>query len=379
MNKNYQIIGDHVKNNDEAWFNLNLIQAIRNNGLVQLKYNQVAQHMGHTEYSVYCRGHVYDYDGNLLACPFDKFFNYGERGLVPTTSVMKRIYEKLDGSLIICFFHNDEWVYGTSRTVPNPDNFERRTSLELYFKRDILNVYNLDPRYTYLFEWVGKKNQHVISYDFDSRFYYLGRRHNETHKIDYSEKNIHGFFFLPKIYKFENIETIRSFLDEQTKDFEGFVVLYADNSLWKFKGEEYLKYHKALSHISFARFLKFLKYCRDGKDFFNKKNEYMELLPEEFHPLVEKYMSTLANDVWQYDKLLNEIKYYFVFKFMDNKAKAEYIRKQYPSYSQYLIPGYFGNVFFNPARLWLNKMSTKELNEYEQKYFQFQVLDEENE
>lgn len=375
----YQIIGEKIKNDDTEWFNENLIQVIKNNGLVQLKYNQVAQVIGHSEFSIYCRGHVYDYDGNLLACPFDKFFNYKERGLVPTTSVMKRIYEKLDGSLIICFYHNDQWIFGTSRTVPNPDNYDLRSALDMSFRQNILNVYELDPEYTYMFEWVGQINRHVINYDFDSRFYYLGRRNNKNYKTEYSENNIHDFRYIPEIFNFANVNQINDFLSEQTKDFEGFVVLFGDNSLWKFKGEEYLKYHKALSHVSFAQFLKFVKDCTNGKEFFVKYNEYKELLPEEFHPLVEKYLSTLASNVQSYEYNLEDIKNYFAHSNLDNKTKAEYIRIKYSHYARYLTAGYFGNVFFNPARLWLKEMSTKELNEYEQINFKFRPLSEDGE
>jgi RNA ligase len=62
------------------------------------------------KYTRACRGLILDANYNLVALPFEKFFNLGEPDCpaIPT-DLGYEAYEKLDGSLGIWFFHDGEW------------------------------------------------------------------------------------------------------------------------------------------------------------------------------------------------------------------------------------------------------------------------------
>ena len=53
------------------------------------------------EITLNCRGLVLDRDGNVVAKPFDKFFNYEELKEIPNEPF--EVFEKMDGSLGILF------------------------------------------------------------------------------------------------------------------------------------------------------------------------------------------------------------------------------------------------------------------------------------
>jgi len=55
-----------------------------------------------------CRGLVLDTDGNVVAKPFPKFFNYEEHTSDEIPNESFEIYEKMDGSLGIVFYYEEE-------------------------------------------------------------------------------------------------------------------------------------------------------------------------------------------------------------------------------------------------------------------------------
>lgn len=58
-----------------------------------------------------CRGLITNQDGRIVARPFRKFFNI-EEGRHQETDQFE-IYEKMDGSLGIVFFYENEWHIAT--------------------------------------------------------------------------------------------------------------------------------------------------------------------------------------------------------------------------------------------------------------------------
>ena len=60
-----------------------------------------------------CRGLVLDADGNIVAKAFPKFFNYEELTEASIPKQTFEVFEKMDGSLGICFHYNGEWHMAT--------------------------------------------------------------------------------------------------------------------------------------------------------------------------------------------------------------------------------------------------------------------------
>ena len=58
-----------------------------------------------------CRGLITDNEGNIVARTWGKFFNLEEKKHTPTDDF--DVYAKLDGSLGILFYYQNQWVMAT--------------------------------------------------------------------------------------------------------------------------------------------------------------------------------------------------------------------------------------------------------------------------
>lgn len=84
-------------------------------GLVQLKYSQIDSPMGERVVQE-CRGLIVDEADkwNVVAYPYDKFFNYGENLAAKIDWPSAIVYEKLDGSLMTVYWHAGQWHVASS-------------------------------------------------------------------------------------------------------------------------------------------------------------------------------------------------------------------------------------------------------------------------
>ena len=113
------------------------------------------------EITMDCRGLVLDSDGNVVAKPFRKFFNFGELTTEQIPNEPFEVFEKMDGSLGILFNYKGEWVLSTKGSF---------TSEQAIKGMEILKKYKYDrllTGYTYLFEIIYPENRIVCQYDFE--------------------------------------------------------------------------------------------------------------------------------------------------------------------------------------------------------------------
>jgi len=84
---------------------------------------------GWDEFTVMARALIVDEAaGQVVATPFPKFFNVGERrGEVPDLTF--EAFEKLDGSLIIAFHHTGRWCAATKGTFDSEQAIWTQTRL----------------------------------------------------------------------------------------------------------------------------------------------------------------------------------------------------------------------------------------------------------
>ncbi len=85
--------------------------------LVCLKYSQIESPLGE-KIVQQCRGIILDssQDWQIVSYPYDKFFNYGEIHAAAIDWSHAKVYEKLDGSLIVLYFYKGEWRVQSSGT-----------------------------------------------------------------------------------------------------------------------------------------------------------------------------------------------------------------------------------------------------------------------
>ena len=127
-----------------------------------------------------CRGLVTNSNGEIVARPFKKFFNYEEHKPEDIPNENYEVYEKMDGSLGILFYYN-EWILATRGSFTSPQAIKGKELLEKY------DYNRLDKNYTYLFEIIYPENRIVCDYDFED-LVLLGIIHTKTG----DEVNIHN-------------------------------------------------------------------------------------------------------------------------------------------------------------------------------------------
>ena len=159
------------------------------------------------------------------------------------------VEEKVDGSLIKIWHHNDEWHISTNNTI---DAFCAEIGdTELTFG-DLVNeaigcslvpyfLEGLDKHTTYMFELVSPKSRTTIFYP-KTQLYYLGQRNMNTMKESkcYTEHMKEYGVLCPKTYSLNNLDACLEYIKTMTKDEEGFVIRDAELNRMKLKSPEYL-------------------------------------------------------------------------------------------------------------------------------------------
>lgn len=246
-----------------------------------------------------CRGLVTDTDGNIIARPFQKFFNLNEQPY--RYSDDHRIYEKMDGSLGIVFQYNRIWHIATRGSFTSDQAIKGSELLNNY------DVSDLDPDYTYMFEIIYPDNRIVINYGED-RLTLIGKRHIENGRyMDVSNYTRNGFDVV-KEYKdlsFSELEKL------EWEDKEGFVVRFVHSDgtgddFVKIKFDEYCRLHKIMTEVSTKSVWEMLKF---GKDL----DEVLNNVPDEFYDKIKDYERELVFNWVEIDR-----RYKFVFKQAQN-------------------------------------------------------------
>ena len=143
---------------DERW-----VTATTNAGATIYNYTRAAMYKGHwTPETSICRGLIVASDGKVLARPFPKFFNPGERSAPPIPDVESavEVTDKLDGSLGIGYRHPDgQWRISTRGSMVSRIAIEAtRIWKEKY------SGFKFGPGLTPLFEIIYPQNRIVVDY-----------------------------------------------------------------------------------------------------------------------------------------------------------------------------------------------------------------------
>ncbi len=338
-----------------------------------------------------CRGLVTNSKGQIVARPFKKFFNLEEMDSLPSGEF--KVYEKMDGSLGILFYYEEEltderryniWFnnnYETgmerffdSNNLPDYDNpyyeptpktkgewiFASRgsfTSEQAIKGLEILKKYNLNPLskgYTYLFEIIYPSNRIVVNYGLDEKLILLGVVHT---MIDDFEMPLDNCTFImgtgfETVKEYDLTDNIHLLKDTISTDNEGYVLKFNTRpiSRVKIKGDEYVRLHRIITNISNRDLWELLK---DNKPL----DEILDKVPDEFYNWVKETVrdfvvrfENIEKDYLEiFNNLLNQnlerrdfafkAKHYrhsgVLFNMLDKKDYKQVIWKIiYPSYSK---------------------------------------------
>lgn len=225
-----------------------------------------------------CRGLVMHGD-TIVARPFRKFFNESEHaeGEIPW-HLPSRITEKLDGSLLIWFCFNGEWITATRGSFTSEQaKVGRQLILERYPKVDY------DEAFTYLFEVIYPENRIVVNYGPARDVILLAVIETATGR----ECDNFGGEWMDHVRSLPigtNPKDLRSIIRD---DEEGYVVRFENGFRVKVKGERYVYLHKIISGISTRMVWEHLS---SDSDF----GEMLELIPDECAEWVKEQREKLA-------------------------------------------------------------------------------------
>lgn len=198
-------------------------------------------------WTLMARGLVLDTEARqVVATPFPKFFNYGEQGGLSLPDEPFEAYEKVDGSLIIAFWHRDRWILTTKGAFDQP---QAQWAAGRWAQ---LHTAGLDRRSTLLFEAIYRANRIVISYPFedlvliggyngDGREYRRPELQSMAHEMGCRTC---------AVFPFDSVDRILAAASKLHADHEGFVARFENGFRVKIKGEAYRRIHSLVCGIT---------------------------------------------------------------------------------------------------------------------------------
>ncbi len=255
--------------------------------------------------TISCRGLVTNKKGNIVARSFDKFFNLEEEKNIPNEPY--EIYEKLDGSLIILFWNNNELILSSKGSFVGEHAIQAKRIISNY------DLSCLDFSKTYCFELVAPWNRIVCSYPKEELFLLakFDRFGNE-----YSIEHYQNF---PLVKKYNHIK-INQIKETISEDREGVVVKFQSGKRIKIKGEEYKRLHKLVTGISEKSILELLKNNQSLESI-------LEKVPDEFYQWAKNVENKFVS---KFKEIESECKK--VYKEFDTRKEAAlyFLEQKYP-------------------------------------------------
>lgn len=229
------------------------------------------------EWTLACRGLIMDGNYQVVARPFQKFFNLGEHEnqVIPNEPFV--IFEKMDGSLGILYWLDD------AERRPKPHIATRgsfaseqsQVATEMLHTQYADVIPLLDKSKTYLFEIIYPENRIVVDYGNQRKLVLLAIVDTET-GIENELHNI-GFEMVNRYDGLNDLSKLKQ-LEEANK--EGFVVKYKNGYRLKVKFDEYQRIHRIVTQVST---LNIWEYLKEGKDLL----PILDRVPDEFYDWVK--------------------------------------------------------------------------------------------
>lgn len=228
-----------------------------------------------------CRGLVTNNEGNIVARGFPKFFNIEEGKFTPTEKF--EVFEKMDGSLLLVFWYEGQWVVATRGSFTSDQSIK---------SRELLKKYNTDIMFrhlTFCFETIYKNNRIVCDYGDYEGLVLLGTFDTTGKEYDIEMWSQWGF---DVVKKYDGIEDYKELKEMVKNDQEGFVVKFSNGDRIKVKGVEYLRLHKIMTNVTTTGVW---EYLRNGEDVM----EILKEVPDEFYNKIKSYVRDLKYGYFQ--------------------------------------------------------------------------------
>lgn len=221
--------------------------------LVTLKYDLESPMS--TELVQQCRGLILDADNNweIVARPWDKFFNYGEPLAAKIDWKTARVQEKLDGTCCLLYHYDGKWQVGTLGLPDASGEVAHGTGWSFqqlfWWIWDILGCKvpgKQWEKWTFMFELCTQFNRVVVRHEL-ARIVFISAR-----ALDGDEEMIGSEEFPVHLYKWEAVKEfpLQSLSDVQATfdkldplQMEGYVIVDANLNRIKVKHPGYVALH----------------------------------------------------------------------------------------------------------------------------------------
>lgn len=240
----------------------------------------------------------------IVATPFPKFFNHGER---PETipDLAFETFEKVDGSLIIIYWHGGQWRTATKGSFNSEQAQAARAFMagtDAHFEKGI----------TYLAEYVGPTNRIVIHYE-KHALVLLGAYRESGEELDRdSLLDLSAGLGWPiaENHRYESISDLLVTAGTLPATSEGFVIRFFSGHRIKIKGDEYCRIHRLVSNVSPLAIYENMKAGDDldairkelPEEFWIDFDQIRKLLSDRIHRIVDKTIMQCAKLVGLSDK-----------------------------------------------------------------------------
>lgn len=238
-----------------------------------LNYSQRAQFDWHwTKETMQCRGLIVDDQWNIVARPFEKFFSVEQlNGVVPSEPF--EAYEKMDGSLGILYWVNDEPQIASRGSFTSDQAMKAKELLCTKYRHA-----RFDRDFTYLFEIIYPENRIVVDYGDREELVLLAIIETATGK----EWPLHAYeSVLPVVKRYDGISQFDELMAMQDSLREGFVVRFQSGQRVKIKFDEYKRLHKLLTGVSPKAIWEVLRANGD-------LSQVIDRVPDEFYQWVRE-------------------------------------------------------------------------------------------
>jgi len=193
---------------------------------VVLNYNMIDSHSKYHPITLECRGLILSLpDYSILCRSFDRFFNLGEGDEKQNNFNWKKcgIFNKLDGTLINCYFDGKKWCVATRGTAFAEGKMPLGNSYFVLFNEaighDTTFFDTLNKENTYIFELTSPENRIVTKY-FKTKITLLAIRNKTTGKyVDEVLSHVDS----AESYSFNNPTDIKNFVESRDPMDEGCV------------------------------------------------------------------------------------------------------------------------------------------------------------
>lgn len=257
------------------------------------------------------RSSIWDFEGNLISASLPKFVNFSENPEhfpVPNTLNNCKIIDKIDGSLCIIDYYNNQFSMRT------------RGTLSLDSTENVTDFYECIKKYPLLKEWLIKNNNYsllceittpnqkiVLDYGNEPDFWLIGT----VDKTDYSlmtQENLDSLSKLigvkrPEYYKFTSMDNLLESVKKLTNK-EG-CCLYSNNdqTIHKVKALQYLKCHAFKGNATFENTIEMF-FELDMPSYQDFETKIIEKFDYECYQMVRGYISTICDG---YKEVLNVV------------------------------------------------------------------------